>query len=184
MGTGPVASSGPFGTRPARRTASSLRAPRGTLADTAGLDPAQLTISDPLPQVLADAPAYVAPATRDQYTVQAGPLQGTIRQVDVRHTADTEQPVERATATLDVATGDVLQVAIARQSTSAIYDEATRVDVRMQPSPGGPIPQAVETTSIVSTPLSGTTTYRVAWTITPAAINERRLAEPLAPRRP
>lgn len=138
----------------------------GTLADTAGVAPARL--ADPLPSVLSDPPAYVAPSTRDQYTVRTGTAGGTVRQVDIQHTADTEQAVERVTAAVDVATGDVLRVAVARLSRSAIYDEATRIEVRLRRAVGGPVPFAVETTSTVSTPLSGTSTYRVAWQIRPA----------------
>ena len=137
----------------------------GTLADTAGLGLARLT--DPLPSVLSDTPAYVAPSTRDQYTVRTGSAGGSVRQVDIEHTADTEQAVERVTAAIDVATGDVLRVAVARLSRSAIYDEATRTEVRLRRATGGPVPFAVETTSTVSTPLSGTSTYRVTWQVRP-----------------
>ena len=140
---------------------------QGTLADTAGLDLPRL--ADPFPHVLADTPAYLAPSTRDQYTARAGAARGTVRAVDVQHTADTDQAVERVTAAVDTATGDVLRFAVFRTSTSAIYDEATRAEVRLARAPGGPLPRAVETTSTVSTPLAGTTTYRVSWTIGPVA---------------
>ncbi len=137
----------------------------GTLADTAGLDPARLRLRDPIPSVLPDTPAYLAPATRDQYAVRVGPPRGSIRGVEVVHEADTEQAVQRVVATVDTASGDVLRMTVARSSRSAIYDEATRADVRLQNGPGGLVPGAVETTSIVSTPLGGIRTYRVTWRI-------------------
>ena len=144
----------------------------GTLADTAGLDPARLALRDPLPAVLPDVPAYLAPATRDQYMVRVGPPRGSVRQVEVAHGADTEQAVERVVAAVDTATGDVLRVTVARSSRSAIYDEATRADVRLASISGRVLPVAVETTSIVSSPLSGIRTYRVVWRITPAGARD------------
>lgn len=148
----------------------------GTLADTAGLDPARLRVQDPMPSVLADVPAYLAPSTREQYAVRIGRAAGAVRAVEVAHTADTEQPVERVVAAVDTATGDVLQMAVARQSRSAIYDEATRAEVRLRRGPGGALPAAVETTSIVSSPLSGIRTYRIAWRITPQRVAPQRSA--------
>ena len=139
----------------------------GTLADTSGLDPARLALKDPMPSVLPDVPAYLAPSTLEQYAVRVGRAAGAVRAVEVAHTADTEQPVERVLAAVDTSTGDVLRMTVARQSRSAIYDEATRAEVRLRPAPGGALPVAVETTSIVSSPLSGTRTYRVAWRVTP-----------------
>ena len=136
----------------------------GTLADTAGLDPARLRLADPMPGLLADTPAYLAPATRDQYAVRVAPAGRTVRSIDVRHDAATEQGVDRVSAVVDIATGAIRRMVVARASTSAIYDEATRADVRL----AGGLPVAVETTSIVSTPLSGGHTYRVAWEIRPA----------------
>ena len=150
----------------------------GTLADTAGLDPARLALCDPLPAVLPDVPAYLAPATRDQYTVRVAPGRGSVRQVDVAHGTDAEQAVERVVAVVDTATGEVLRVSVARSSRSAIYDEATRADVRLASVGGRVLPVAVETTSIVSSPLSGTRAYRVSWRITPA----RETAQRAAPR--
>ena len=135
----------------------------GTLADTAGLDPARLRLSDPMPDLLADTPAYLAPATREQYAVRVAPAGEAFRSVDIRHTANTDQGVDRVSAIVDVATGAVRRMAVARANTSAIFDEATRADVRL----AGGLPVAVETTSIVSTPLSGGHTYRVAWEIRP-----------------
>lgn len=145
----------------------------GTLADTSGLEP--LRVQDPMPSVLAGVPAYLAPSTREQYAVRVGRAAGAVRAVEVAHTADTEQPVERVVAAVDTSTGDVLRMTVARQSRSAIYDEATRAEVRLRPAPGGALPAAVETTSIVSSPLSGLRTYRVAWRITPrpAAAGQR-----------
>lgn len=139
----------------------------GTLADTSGLDPARLALKDPMPSVLPDVPAYLAPSTREQYAVRVGRAAGAVRAVEVAHTADTEQAVERVVAAVDTASGDVLRMTVARQSRSAIYDEATRAEVRLRPAPGGALPVAVETTLIVSSPLSGTRTYRVAWRVTP-----------------
>lgn len=139
----------------------------GTLADTTGLDPARLQIQDPMPSVLADVPAYLAPSTREQYAVRVGRAAGAVRAVEVVHTADTDQAVERVVAAVDTSTGDVLRMTVARQSRSAIYDEATRAEVRLRPAPGGALPAAVETTSIVASPLSGTRTYRVSWRVTP-----------------
>ena len=139
----------------------------GTLADTAGLDPARLTLRDPLPAVLPDVPPYLAPATRDQYSVRVGAARGAVRAVDVAHGTDAEQASERVAATVDTATGEVLRMTVARSSRSAIYDEATRAEVRLRPFAGGVLPVAVETTSIVSSPLSGIRTYRVAWQVTP-----------------
>jgi hypothetical protein len=148
------------------------RAPRtratGTLADTSGLDPARLRLRDPLPAVLPDTPAYLAPATRDQYAARLGPRRGSVRTVGVTHDADTEQAVESVVARVDTATGDVLRIAVVRSSRSAIYSEATQADVRLRPAPGGPLPVAVQTSSVVSTPLSGVRTYRVTWRIAPA----------------
>lgn len=135
----------------------------GTLADTAGLDPARLRLADPMPDLLADTPAYLAPATREQYAVRVAPVGATERAVEVEHVADTDQGIDRVSAVLDVATGMVRRMAVARANTSAIYDEATRADVRL----AGGLPVAVETTSVVSTPLSGGRTYRVAWQIRP-----------------
>jgi hypothetical protein len=145
----------------------------GTLADTAGLDAAQLTLRDPMPAVLPDVPAYLAPATRDQYAVRVGASRGAVRLVDVSHTADTEQAVERVVAAVDTATGAVLRMSVARASRSAIYDEATRAEVRLQAAAGGALPVAVETTSIVESPLSEPRTYRVVWRITPRAAAAR-----------
>lgn len=135
----------------------------GTLADTSSLDPERLRLADPMPGLLADTPAYLAPATREQYAVRAAPAGPTLRSVDVRHIANTDQGVDRVSAVLDIATGAVLRMAVARANTSAIYDEATRADVRLADG----LPVAVETTSVVSTPLSGGRTYRVAWEIRP-----------------
>ena len=139
----------------------------GTLADTAGLDAARLTVRDPMPSVLPDVPAYLAPATRDQYAVRVAASRGAVRIVDVSHTADTEQAVERVVAAVDTATGAVLRMSVARASRSAIYDEATRAEVRLRAAAGGALPTAVETTSIVESPLSEARTFRVVWRITP-----------------
>ena len=139
----------------------------GTLADTSDLDPARLMLRDPIPSVLPDTPAYLAPSTRDQYVVRVGQARGAVRGVEVSHLADTEQAVQRVVAVVDTASGAVLRMTVARSSRSAIYDEATRADVRLQNGPAGLIPAAVETTSIVSTPLGGIRTYRVTWRITP-----------------
>ncbi len=136
----------------------------GTLADTAGLDPARLRLADPMPDLLADTPAYLAPATRDQYAVRAVPVGGTLRAVEIQHDAETEQGIDRVSAVLDIATGMARRMAVSRANTSAIFDEATRAEVRLT----GGLPVAVETTSVVSTPLSGGRTYRVAWQIRPS----------------
>ncbi len=136
----------------------------GSLADTTGLDPARLRLTDPMPDLLADTPAYLAPATRDQYSVRAVPVGGTARAVEIQHDADTEQGIDRVSAVLDVATGIVRRMAVARANTSAIFDEATRAEVRLADG----LPASVETTSVVSTPLSGGRTYRVAWQIRPS----------------
>ena len=145
----------------------------GTLADTSGLDPARLRLRDPLPAVLPDTPAYLAPATRDQYAARLGPRLGPVRTVSVAHDADTEQAVERVTARVDTATGDVLRIAVVRSSRSAVYSEATRATVRLRPAPAGPLPAVVETSSLVSTPLSETRTYRVTWRVGPGQTNTR-----------
>ncbi|HEX9953184.1 MAG TPA: hypothetical protein VGB53_15545 [Rubricoccaceae bacterium] len=145
----------------------------GTLADTAGLDAARLTVRDPMPSVLPDVPAYLAPATRDQYAVRVGASRGAVRIVDVAHTADTEQAVERVVAAVDTATGAILRMSVARASRSAIYDEATRAEVRLREAAGGVLPVAVETTSIVESPLSEARTFRVVWRITPQAAAQR-----------
>ncbi len=138
----------------------------GTLADTSGLDPARLQIQDPMPAVLADVPAYLAPSTREQYAVRVGRAAGAVRAIEIAHTADTDQAVERVVAAIDTTTGDVLRMTVARQNRSAIYDESTRAEVRLLPRPGGALPAAVETTSIVSSPLSGIRTYRMIWQVT------------------
>jgi len=145
----------------------------GTLADTSGIDPARLALRDPLPSVLPDTPAYLAPATRDQYAVRLGSRRGAVRTVEVAHTADTDQAVGRVRAAVDTATGDVLRVVVERASRSAIYDESTRAEVRLRAAPGGPLPSSVETVSNVSTPLSGIRTYRVTWRVGPAQTNTR-----------
>jgi len=105
-------------------------------------------ILNPLPRLLPDEPAFLAPRSREQYRYLArtrarrvDTLGGSwqLRVVEARlwPGAFEEQPIRRARFLVDAATGRLLGVEVERASTAALFDEGGRVTVHLQPGPDG-----------------------------------------------
>ena len=140
----------------------------GTLAEPAEA-PARLR--DPLGSALPAEPAFVDPASRDQYrravvgdTVVAGRRLRLVEAVLLDDEA--EQQVHRVRAAVEPETARPVVVEVRRRADSAVYTEASRVRVALAPGPGGAwLPHAVETETRTDVPLADPVRLRTAWTV-------------------
>jgi hypothetical protein len=137
----------------------------GTLGDTTGLDLARLRVRDPLPGALPEEPTYLDPTAREFYRFADGPAPGRSAVAIADTTAGRRLPVRRAALTLDAPGGAPLHVAVERRAASTVYQEATTVDVRLAPHPGGPVPARVQTETRLSTLLGTPRHLRLTWTV-------------------
>ena len=140
----------------------------GTLAEPADRPP---RLRDPLGAALPAEPAFVDPASRDQYrraaagdTVVAG---RRLRLVEaVLLDGDAEQQVRRVRAAVEPETARPVVVEVERRADSAVYAEASRVRVALAPGPGGAwLPRTVETDTRTDVPLADPVRLRTAWTV-------------------
>ena len=140
----------------------------GTLAAPSDEPP---RLRDPIGPALPAEPAFVDPASRDQYrravvgdTVVAGRRLRLVEAVLLDATA--EQQVHRVRAAVEPATARPVVVEVERRADSAVYTEASRARVALAPGPGGAwLPRAVETDTRTDVPLADPVRLRTAWTV-------------------
>ena len=140
----------------------------GTLAAPSDEPP---RLRDPIGPALPAEPAFVDPASRDQYrravvgdTVVAGRRLRLVEAVLLDATA--EQQVRRVRAAVEPETARPVVVEVERRADSAVYTEASRARVALAPGPGGAwLPRAVETDTQTDVPLADPVRLRTAWTV-------------------
>ncbi|MDT0632086.1 hypothetical protein [Rubrivirga litoralis] len=140
----------------------------GTLAEPSD-DPPRLR--DPIGSALPSEPAFVDPASREQYrravvgdTVVAGRALRLVEAVLIDTTA--EQAVRRVRAAVDPQTARPVVVEVERRADSVVYTEASRVRVALAPGRGGAwLPREVETDTRTDVPLAEPVRLRTAWTV-------------------
>ena len=126
---------------------------------------------NPLSNVLPDEPAYVRMRTRDRYAYEM--LQDTTVNDQRLHVAQTtlhgesagEQPIRYARYYLDDA-NVIVGVEVLRLTTSALFDESSRVIIWLQPGPDGALlPKRAKSETTIHTPGSDPTRLRLTQTV-------------------
>ena len=151
-------------------------AARGSLADTAGLDPARLLPRDPFPDLLPDALPFLDPRTRGAYRLRLVPTNlGPQAVVEVAD-GGAARPLVRSAVVWDQV-GARRTLALTRASASAIYDERSAATVELRRGlgarPGAELPHRAETSVDVATPLRRRHLV-TEWTIAPQPATTNR----------
>ena len=140
----------------------------GTLAEPAEVAP---RLRDPVAGALPAEPAFVDPASRDQYrravvgdTTVAGHRLRLVEAVLVD--GEGEQQVQRVRAAVEPETARPVVVEVERRADSVVYTEASRARVALAPGPGGAwLPRSVETETRTDVPLADPVRLRTVWTV-------------------
>ena len=140
----------------------------GTLAEPAEAAP---RLRDPMGGALPTEPAFVDPASRDQYrrtvvgdTTVAGRRLRLVEAVLVD--GEGEQQVRRVRAAVEPESARPVVVEVERAADSVVYTETSRARVALAPGPGGAwLPRSVETETRTDVPLADPVRLRTAWTV-------------------